>query len=550
MKEFLSDVEWLAELKEMVGVYPEGYNLSGTARQWLERVVPTCSVKLDGAEDTYLLGRVVDGNHRYSIGVLQLYEKEGTWFHKVKLVVLPNPSLDDSGNFVDNELKLTAEGEVLLRNSGRYSARLKVDLTTLELSFVHTAYRLPEALAEANRNLDMSYGHNVWECDTCNATLHDTDTRIDWEGEALCDSCSGSIITCNGCGVTVVQDDPSLRDLNCCDDCEVDTFGCHNCGMTHWLDDQVTVNGDEICQDCFSRDYITCGGCGDVHHRHQINGSRCNHCRPISSYGRTQATEFHGGTSTNFDSGRVYYGVELEVECGSMSHDEQQDIASQMKKVEKTLEFKTDGSLSNGFEIVSQPATMAYHEGSLGWQEILRIARSNGLNSHNTRTCGLHVHIGRGSLDDWTEIKLAYFVNMMEDFMVKFSRRNYGQWAHKDVKVLDQTARNSGRHGRYSCTNFSSQTIEIRMFKGTLKESTFMATVEFCDALVEFCRTHQVATFSNERDCVRKFIGYAERKARKYPHLYSYIVERSIDQHYSYTSKGRQVAKVSTEVEV
>jgi len=212
------------------------------------------------------------------------------------------------------------------------------------------------------------------------------------------------------------------------------------------------------------------------------------------------------------------------------------------------LEFKPDGSLNYGFEIVSQPATLQHHlsKHGMNWQEVLRIARSNGCKSHDVRTCGVHVHIGRDCLDPDTEIKMAYFVNMMEDFMTQFARRGYNNYANKRTKVLDSSARDS--RGRYDCTNFSSATLELRIFRGTLKESTFLSIIEFTDALVQFSRTHTFATFTNERECVRKFIAYCERKVRKYPHLYSYICERGIDTHYAYVSLGRQNAEIQPNI--
>ena len=57
------------------------------------------------------------------------------------------------------------------------------------------------------------------------------------------------------------------------------------------------------------------------------------------------------------------------------------------------LYLKHDSSLSHGFEIVSHPCSADYHISQFGWNDILNICKSHSLLSHNTTTCGLHIHI-------------------------------------------------------------------------------------------------------------------------------------------------------------
>ena len=121
---------------------------------------------------------------------------------------------------------------------------------------------------------------------------------------------------------------------------------------------------------------------------------------------------------------------------------------------------------------------------------------------------------------------------MMDDFMTNFARREYNQWAHKRDKQLNKSAIEP--YDRHDATNFSSETLEIRMFKGTLKEKTFFATVEFVDCLINFARDTDMDEFLNERPCVRLLIRHAERNQDKYPHLFPYMEERSIIKHYRY----------------
>ena len=92
--------------------------------------------------------------------------------------------------------------------------------------------------------------------------------------------------------------------------------------------------------------------------------------------------------------------------------------------------------------------------------------------------------------------RLLFFVEKNWNELLKFSRRTRRQlerWAarygYKDTpkEMMDQ-AKNH-RLGRYTCVNLTNaNTIEIRIFRGTLKYNTFLATLQLvnrlCDAAI------------------------------------------------------------------
>ena len=51
---------------------------------------------------------------------------------------------------------------------------------------------------------------------------------------------------------------------------------------------------------------------------------------------------------------------------------------------EENIYIKSDGSLEDGFEIVSHPMTLEYHTEEMNWKEVLREAVSMGYRSHQT----------------------------------------------------------------------------------------------------------------------------------------------------------------------
>jgi hypothetical protein len=133
----------------------------------------------------------------------------------------------------------------------------------------------------------------------------------------------------------------------------------------------------------------------------------------------------------------------------------------------------------------------------MNWQEIMDRLVDMGYLSHKCDTCGLHVHVERAKLGDNLEQQeetisnILYFVERHWYELLRFSRRTASQiqrWAsrygYKDnpKEILD--CAKSGSWGRYVCVNLqNNHTIEFRMFRGTLKYSTFIATLQIVEEI-------------------------------------------------------------------
>lgn len=192
----------------------------------------------------------------------------------------------------------------------------------------------------------------------------------------------------------------------------------------------------------------------------------------------------------------LYMGVELEVD--GLPRDSWRQVyrertAEKMANIaDDAVWFNTDGSLHHeGFEIISQPCSLKYHTDTLPWKRIMDIAVADGYHSHDTLTCGLHVHVNRDFFGDTTDAqdlqiaKVLILVDRLWDKLVKFSRRNpsgLNHWAKKpncDIRPGDSravTVSKSKRHSydRYTAVNLrNTDTIEFRFFRGTLKHDTF-----------------------------------------------------------------------------
>ena len=158
-----------------------------------------------------------------------------------------------------------------------------------------------------------------------------------------------------------------------------------------------------------------------------------------------------------------------------------------------------------------------------------------GYRSHQTSTCGLHIHVNRDSLgddrDEQEEVisRILYFVEHHWNELLKFSRRTESQiarWAARyGIKdnpkaTLDNAKKNCS--GRYSCVNLTNyNTIEFRIFRGTLKYNTLAATLQLvnkiCDLAINL--TDKELTQLNWCD----FVSSVEE-----PELITYLKERRL----------------------
>ena len=152
-----------------------------------------------------------------------------------------------------------------------------------------------------------------------------------------------------------------------------------------------------------------------------------------------------------------------------------------------------------GFEIVSHPATLDSHMHSFPWEQMMDAAVAMGYRSHQATTCGLHVHISRDAFGQTEQAqeaaiaRLLFFVEKHWNELLKFSRqtnRQLERWAarygYKDTPKEMMDHAKSYHYGRYTCVNLTNEdTVEIRIFRGTLKYNTLAATIQLTDRLCD-----------------------------------------------------------------
>lgn len=308
---------------------------------------------------------------------------------------------------------------------------------------------------------------------------------------------------CEYCGEAVSGDEGTLFDNEMlCDTClDQRTFICFECGSRRWEGEANSYCGNEICDSCYDYNFSSCEECGRTIRNEEANYideyddmPYCDDCfhskkKIINNYDYKPEPLFYG-------SG-LFYGIELEIDEGGEDSDNASVLLDIANKYEEHIYIKHDGSLTNGMEMVSHPMSLNYHTKIMPWHKIMAKALDMGYYSHKCGTCGLHVHVGRNELGDSprdqesTIGRILYFIEKFWDKLIVFSRRTENQlvkWAKRHglldspKNTLEEAKRN--KSGRYVCLNLQNyHTIEFRLFRGTLKYSTFLATLQMVDEI-------------------------------------------------------------------
>ena len=239
----------------------------------------------------------------------------------------------------------------------------------------------------------------------------------------------------------------------------------------------------------------------NAYYRGDDDDPYCHRCyeelsnQAIHPYNYKPTPQFYG-------DGDRYFGVELEIDMAGEDDENADAILNIGNAWPNHIYCKHDGSLDEGFEIVTHPMTLDYHLHKMPWYDILKKARAMGYYSHQAETCGLHVHVSRDALgetytqQDEVIARILYFVERHWNELLRFSRRTSRQlqrWAarygYKDEPQEMLAHVKNSRAGRYTCINLTNDyTIEFRIFRGTLKYNTFIATLQLvnhiCDVAI------------------------------------------------------------------
>lgn len=373
-----------------------------------------------------------------------------------------------------------------------------------------------------HKNCTMRY-----ECSACHLTYAQAGRR-QWFQEPTGDSIPLDLFTdmtrlegewhCNNCLQAQYQLRGGEHNFMYCDNCE-NTVHNSNTGE---------YRGNTYCMNCISDNVYDCDNCnrqywdGDDHDCDDDDGSS----NVIHSYGYKPNPIFFG-------AGSYHMGFELEVEARSNSRYDNASLAQDTLGAHAYM--KADGSLNNGFEIVTHPHTLEHYQKEFDWSVLLKL-RDSGCRSWNTTTCGLHVHVSRTAFGgvvsyDTTAseilrmqahqlrfMKLIYDNERQVTRIAGRSSTSYASFSDKG-QLVPKVKHGYSERGHFSAVNVENYaTLEIRVFKGSLRKERVLSALEFITAGVEYTRNLKV-TGSNTALSWLRFAAYVSQEAVTYPNL-------------------------------
>ena len=217
--------------------------------------------------------------------------------------------------------------------------------------------------------------------------------------------------------------------------------------------------------------------------------------------------EFYGGKD---DGKNLFLGIELEFDTRNSSIGNRYNKFDLIKKSNDIFEsnsyiyYMNDGSLTYGLEMITQPATYEYHFSSIEkYRALFSEICNHGFKSQSYQSCGLHIHFNRNYFyenPDLYTMNLLYLVEKFWKDLVLLSRRNYNKiirWANKynqkPEEIVDTYKYRKWQLGRYKAINLTNiNTIEFRIYRGTLDIDDFMATIELTKNLIVAAKTKSV----------------------------------------------------------
>lgn len=260
--------------------------------------------------------------------------------------------------------------------------------------------------------------------------------------------------------------------------------------------------------------------------------------KPIFMYG-------NGVTLREPEANQLFLGAEIELEMRNLYSGDLEETANETADiVGKQAYLKHDGSLDNGFEVVTHPGTITW------WHEpdnVVLNALKNLLGrckSYHSSNCGMHIHMSKDAFTSFHLMRFLHFIYNNQYFVEFIAQRRSTSYANFSNSEKNAVVRNAklkySSVGRFVAVNLeNAATIELRVFKGNLEPFRILKNIEFAQALYEYTREeadmteaklevlydgdHQGIALYTKDLTPRGFKNWVSSREESFPHLNEYL---------------------------
>ena len=336
-----------------------------------------------------------------------------------------------------------------------------------------------------------------------------------------------------------VCDEPNLRtyvvdDVPVCSGCNSDLNRCNYCSQKHI----ALKNG--ICNDCVSSSASIRGYSykpETLFHRVRRSGEALITTRSYSNYSQQKqkpyylhfGNEIEVDSRTDSDSSPTIGGTRIAsiVNC----------LASGSSGNEKLLYCKEDGTCS--LEVVGHPMSWRYFKayGEEIYETLFKVLKEANYGGHHARDCGHHIHVSRSAISPLTLWKVISFI--YNEFNYSFiktisqrTRESLDEWASLSMtknqwsymaRLCKQTMDADAVMTRSTAVNLqNNNTIEFRLFNGTLNFQSFCKNMEFVRSVIKWadCTSYNV---TRSKSGVESYLNFLDKYHNDYENLVMFL---------------------------
>lgn len=320
---------------------------------------------------------------------------------------------------------------------------------------------------------------------------------------------------------------------------------CSTCNEHYKKNLTTSLRSQRICFSCLEQKGIyLCRECGPGAVLHNMddgcpgyNGKPLEHIYNYSTDVRRivpRMFDIQKGVIISAKPKEIKYGIELEV----LRRDVPINVAvyEVAKTTRKYAIIKSDSSLgSDGFEVVTAPATLRFHRDKL-WNDFFNNKNASGrtpssyVKSWDTGVCGTHIHISRNALTKMQLAKLLVFYH--EEGNRAFLSKIAGRAVGPEATYCRTRKKKLGIETQHSCDDHHEavtisqrnrgKTAEVRIFRGNATKHGIMRSLEFVDAIVHWCNVAGANELS-----YRHFLAWFDRAETRanYPDLWKHLIQ-------------------------
>ena len=295
-----------------------------------------------------------------------------------------------------------------------------------------------------------------------------------------------------------------------------------------WLkENEIMIDG--TCYDSDTVEITRCESCNAKCVVEETRDYQCVDCLGqnyrINNYSH-RVEESLGFDRKNKPKTEPYMGVELEFQVDKPK----QGRLYTGDKLQDHALMKDDGSIRNGFEIVTRPSGYFQHINKLG-----SFLDDLPEYIHPHTSCGMHVHISRTAFTWLGAGKFTEFFNRLDNkkFIKAIAGRGSNNYSEQstdmDIKSPYKSRENRGYIPRYNFVNLNnSKTIELRIFATPSNRLEFEIRMQFVKAMVEYCKPAQHTVSLKEQTHYQSFVNWVSTMTKDFKQLNNFIKESSL----------------------